>query len=192
MSARNGSLPRSSGPTLPARYALVELDNLHDASLEFEPIHRVVFGAEPAQVLSALRMAYPDAREGRGRTCDPLPLQERQGASPSLTPPPSWRWEPFSPSWTGGWRAVRRQPGLYPRGRGSGRADPAAQGHRLPPAAHEKGGAVPHRDPRRSAAPKDLLHGGGPRQALLSGGPEDPAVNRWRCGRWNDLPPARS
>ena len=50
----------------PARYALVELVNLHDESLEFEPIHRVVFGAEPAQVLSALRMAYPDAREGEG------------------------------------------------------------------------------------------------------------------------------
>ena len=30
----------------PGRYALVELVNLHDASLSFEPIHRVVFGAE--------------------------------------------------------------------------------------------------------------------------------------------------
>lgn len=29
----------------PARWALVELVNLHDASLVFEPIHRVVFGA---------------------------------------------------------------------------------------------------------------------------------------------------
>ncbi len=28
----------------PARYALVELVNLHDEALEFEPIHRVVFG----------------------------------------------------------------------------------------------------------------------------------------------------
>ncbi len=24
---------------------------------------------------------------------------------------------------------------------------------------------------------------------FLLRGPEDPAVNRWRCGRWNDLPP---
>lgn len=30
----------------PARWALVELVNLHDPSLSFEPIHRVVFGAE--------------------------------------------------------------------------------------------------------------------------------------------------
>ena len=60
----DGYVPRLH--SLPARYALCELVNLHDASLEFEPIHRVVFGAEPAQVLSALRMAYPDAREGEG------------------------------------------------------------------------------------------------------------------------------
>ena len=58
--------PPEQWASLPARYALVELNNLHDQSLEFEPIHRVVFGAEPAQVLSALRMAYPDAREGEG------------------------------------------------------------------------------------------------------------------------------
>ena len=58
--------PQDQWETLPSRYALAELVNLHDESLEFEPIHRVVFGAEPAQVLSALRMAYPDAREGEG------------------------------------------------------------------------------------------------------------------------------
>ena len=28
----------------PARYALIELENVHDAGLEFEPIHRVLFG----------------------------------------------------------------------------------------------------------------------------------------------------
>ena len=58
--------PQDQWETLPSRYALAELVNRHDESLEFEPIHRVVFGAEPAQVLSALRMAYPDAREGEG------------------------------------------------------------------------------------------------------------------------------
>ncbi|MEG2429209.1 MAG: DUF1015 domain-containing protein, partial [Oscillospiraceae bacterium] len=35
----------------PARYALVELVNLHDSSLEFEAIHRVVFGIDPACML---------------------------------------------------------------------------------------------------------------------------------------------
>ena len=31
----------------PARYAMIELVNIHDASLQFEPIHRVVFNCEP-------------------------------------------------------------------------------------------------------------------------------------------------
>lgn len=33
-----------AGPDHPARYALVEIENVHDRGLEFEPIHRVVFG----------------------------------------------------------------------------------------------------------------------------------------------------
>lgn len=53
-------------PNLPARYALCELVNLHDESLEFEPIHRVVFGVEPEQLLSALKERYPGAEEGVG------------------------------------------------------------------------------------------------------------------------------
>ncbi|HTX90956.1 MAG TPA: DUF1015 domain-containing protein [Anaerolineales bacterium] len=34
----------SVGMDHPARYALVEIENVHDEGLEFEPIHRVVFG----------------------------------------------------------------------------------------------------------------------------------------------------
>jgi hypothetical protein len=30
----------------PARYALVEIENVHDEGLEFEPIHRVLFGVK--------------------------------------------------------------------------------------------------------------------------------------------------
>ncbi len=32
------------GPDHPARYAMVEVENVHDVALEFEPIHRVLFG----------------------------------------------------------------------------------------------------------------------------------------------------
>ncbi|MDD3164677.1 MAG: DUF1015 domain-containing protein [Oscillospiraceae bacterium] len=39
----------------PARYALVELENIHDPALAFEPIHRVVANTDPAQLLAALR-----------------------------------------------------------------------------------------------------------------------------------------
>ncbi len=38
----------------PARYALVEIENLHDDTLEFEPIYRVVFGADENDLLSSL------------------------------------------------------------------------------------------------------------------------------------------
>ncbi len=42
----------------PARYALCELVNLHDVSLEFEAIHRVIFDADGEAFLSALEKEY--------------------------------------------------------------------------------------------------------------------------------------
>jgi hypothetical protein len=36
----------SVGPDHPSRYALVEIENVHDDALEFEPIHRVLFGVK--------------------------------------------------------------------------------------------------------------------------------------------------
>ena len=38
-----------------ARYALVELENLHDDSQQFEPIHRVITGTNPQELLSELK-----------------------------------------------------------------------------------------------------------------------------------------
>lgn len=38
----------------PARYALVEVVNVHDQGLEFEPIHRVLFGVAPETVLEKM------------------------------------------------------------------------------------------------------------------------------------------
>ncbi|MEG1996134.1 MAG: DUF1015 domain-containing protein [Oscillospiraceae bacterium] len=42
----------------PARYALVEIVNLHDSSLEFEAIHRVLFNVDPVNVMKELRAFY--------------------------------------------------------------------------------------------------------------------------------------
>ena len=39
----------------PARYALVELENVHDAAIEFEPIHRVVKGEHLDELMNTLR-----------------------------------------------------------------------------------------------------------------------------------------
>lgn len=44
----------------PARYALVEIVNLHDDSLKFEPIHRVVFGADAAKMTVAMAGFFKD------------------------------------------------------------------------------------------------------------------------------------
>ena len=52
--------------THPARYALVELVNLHDDSLEFEAIHRVLFDVDPQALLADFIAAYPGAYKGQG------------------------------------------------------------------------------------------------------------------------------
>jgi hypothetical protein len=49
-----GEVGEAAALAHPARFALVELVNLHDPGLEFEPIHRVLFDADPAEVLAAL------------------------------------------------------------------------------------------------------------------------------------------
>lgn len=49
----------------PARYALCEVVNIHDASLVIEPIHRVMFGIEPKQLLDEAEKYYKQ----NGCTC---------------------------------------------------------------------------------------------------------------------------
>ena len=47
----------------PARYALAEIVNIHDDALKFEPIYRVMFGVDPADVMEKLS-AYTAALDG--------------------------------------------------------------------------------------------------------------------------------
>lgn len=42
----------------PARYALVELENIHDPAQVFEPIHRIVAKTDPEKLLKALEDSY--------------------------------------------------------------------------------------------------------------------------------------
>lgn len=44
----------------PARYCLCEIVNIHDESLEVEPIHRVIFGVEEEELLSAAKTYYEE------------------------------------------------------------------------------------------------------------------------------------
>jgi uncharacterized protein (DUF1015 family) len=41
----------------PSRYALVEIENVHDEGLEFAPIHRVVFGLKQ-DIFNAMRVSF--------------------------------------------------------------------------------------------------------------------------------------
>ena len=68
-------VPSEKWDTIPARFALCELVNLHDDSLEFEPIHRVVFNTDPQALLDALVRAYHGAHRGRKAEGDGLPVR---------------------------------------------------------------------------------------------------------------------
>ena len=59
--------PQEQWADLPARYALVELVNLHDESLEFEPIHRVCFDVDADELMKDFLAAYPGAHYGEGK-----------------------------------------------------------------------------------------------------------------------------
>ena len=50
----------------PARWALVELVNIHDEALDFEPIHRLVFRVEPEKLLEAFLAENPQVQPGAG------------------------------------------------------------------------------------------------------------------------------
>ena len=55
--------PQEQWADLPSRYALV---NLHDESLEFEPIHRVCFDVDADELMKDFLAAYPGAHYGDG------------------------------------------------------------------------------------------------------------------------------
>ncbi len=50
-------IKQTVGPDHPARYALVEIENVHDEGLDFEPIHRVLFGLN-RDFFTALKDAF--------------------------------------------------------------------------------------------------------------------------------------
>ena len=47
-----GSLTEQERETHPARYALAEIENLHSPAIQFEPIHRVVTGVNPEELIA--------------------------------------------------------------------------------------------------------------------------------------------
>ena len=58
------TLPQAEWERHPARWALVELVNIHDDAMQFEPIHRVLFDVDPAHVLKELASFYHISKTG--------------------------------------------------------------------------------------------------------------------------------
>ncbi len=59
---QNGKNPLS-------RYALVEIVNIHDSALEFEPIYRVLFNCDPTDVTAYLKAHADDGEDSQKITC---------------------------------------------------------------------------------------------------------------------------
>ena len=73
----------------PARYALVELVNIHDPGLTFEPIHRLVRGINPEKLLerfdakiveSSLFIQVPIRKNNRNRPFNRVYYKNRRGS----------------------------------------------------------------------------------------------------------------
>lgn len=79
--AIKASLPASEIDTHPARYALVELVNLYDVSMEFEPIHRVLFHAPIDDFIEKIQSHYHEVTVEE-TTSDIIPsfIKESQSA----------------------------------------------------------------------------------------------------------------
>ena len=162
MSGRNGSPPRNGGLRCPPRYALCELVNLHDQSLEFRPIHRVLFGVKPDDVIFQLLDAFPGAHLGPGEG-HALPFVHRDGAGVVTVPHPAFRLPVGTlQSFLDDYVIAHRCRMDYINGADVARelARPTGKSG-LPDARPGQKKAVFHHFARWGAAPQDLLHGGG-------------------------------
>lgn len=64
------SVPQDQWATHPARYSLVELINIYDSGIDFEPIHRVVFGVKPDDFVKALYERFTISEQGEGQALE--------------------------------------------------------------------------------------------------------------------------
>ncbi len=88
-------LPEEEWKTHPARYALAEVVNLHDDSLQFEPIHRAVTGTEPEKLLKAMEKACGARRANGSQGDQTVTAVTSNGTRPLLLTRPTSRWGRF-------------------------------------------------------------------------------------------------
>ena len=70
----------------PARYALVEIVNIHDEALKFEPIYRVLFGVDADDVIAELK-AYVSGLDGSASRQDIAYLHKNGGGEIVVSTP---------------------------------------------------------------------------------------------------------
>lgn len=83
-----GSDPAGTDPVPghPARYALVEVVNVHDDGIVFEPIHRVLFNIDPSTIATRLKEACKDPMSADFRLYGSKEEMEREKACPDNGP----------------------------------------------------------------------------------------------------------
>lgn len=148
------TLPENERETDPARFALVEIENIHEPSLDFEPIHRVIFDTDTS-AFAAEFTAHRTEWEAEDKT-----LGERVAAA-----------ESFCRAYIAAHGRLYR---LYPRRRHGALSRREAELRCGAAAAGRKERAFPFRTQERRSAEKELFHGQRTGQALLSRMPEDP------------------
>jgi uncharacterized protein (DUF1015 family) len=69
----------------PARYALVEVVNIHDPGLQFEPIHRVLFNVASEELFEAMRVSFGEGRFNLERSAAWQEIEAQLGESSNRT-----------------------------------------------------------------------------------------------------------
>lgn len=71
------SLTPEERETHPARFALVELNNIHDEGMDFEPIHRILFNIDKQDLLSYIQGEGEKVDLVQGNATESLRLKDR-------------------------------------------------------------------------------------------------------------------
>lgn len=69
----------------PARYALVEVVNVHDPGLQFEPIHRVLFNVTVEEMFEAMGVYFGEGQFKLERSVDPQAMEAQLVKGPDRT-----------------------------------------------------------------------------------------------------------
>ncbi len=82
--------PAGEWEKLPSRWALVEVVSLNDPGVTFLPIHRIVFGVDPMELLEEFGAYYPSALPGETAGGHAIRWRYREGSGSFTVTTPQW------------------------------------------------------------------------------------------------------